>query len=274
METVLDRFSEVIQDAPGRTSVGTHEIHTETAKPIRQRPYRLPFSQRDKVKQELLKMQEMDVIQPSHSDCASPIVLVPEKNGSVRFCVDYRKLNQISRFDAYSMPRVDDIIDRLGKAKYITKIDLTRGYWQVLMSKQSRKKSAFITQFRLFEFKTMPFGLHGAPATFQRTMDTIIKGAEEFAASFLDDLIIFSEIWEDHRKHLVEILSRLKSAGLTANPRKCQFVMQEVSYLGYIVGGGEVKPDGGKVKAVHEFPRLSFPQKAIAMLSTKLSVKH
>ena len=156
-----------------------HSIETGTENPVRQVPYRIPYAQREEMMKEVQRMEEMGVVQPSKSDWASPVVMVPKKDGTQRFCVDFRKVNSISKFDAYPMARIDDIIDRLGRARYLSTIDLTRGYWQVPLSEESRKKTAFTTPTGLYEFTTMPFGLHGAPATFQRMMDRIIVNREE-----------------------------------------------------------------------------------------------
>ena len=120
----------------------------------------------DEVLEELREMQENGIIEPSTSEWSSPIVLVKQKDGMLRMCVDYRRLNSVSQADTYPMPRTDELIDRLGKAKYITTIDLTRGYWQVPVAEASRPKTAFTTPSGLFQFQVMPFGLHGAPATF------------------------------------------------------------------------------------------------------------
>ena len=130
------------------------------------------------------------------------MVIVQKKDGALRICVDYRKLNSVSQVDAYTMPRIDDILDHLGKSQYISTMDLTRGYWQVPVEQQARPKTAFATPFWLFQFKMMPFGLQGAPATFQRLMDQVIQGMDSFASAYLDDLIIFSSSWEDHMRHL------------------------------------------------------------------------
>lgn len=120
----------------------------------------------DEVLEELREMQENGIIEPSTSEWSSPIVLVKQKDGMLRMCVDYRRLNSVSQADTYPMPRTDELIDRLGKPKYITTIDLTRGYWQVPVAEASRPKTAFTTPSGLFQFQVMPFGLHGAPATF------------------------------------------------------------------------------------------------------------
>ena len=127
-------------------------------------------------------MEEVEVIELSRCEWASPIVLVPKKDRTTTFCVDYRWLNEVSRFDAYPMPRVDDIIDRLGCNKYVTTLDLSTGYWQVPHFEASKERSAFVTPFGLYQFKTMPFGLHGAPATFQRMMNGLSRGTESFSS--------------------------------------------------------------------------------------------
>ena len=123
------------------------------------------------------------------------------------------------------MPRTDELLDRLGKAKYITTLDLARGYWQVPMSEKDKAKTAFTTPRGLFQFQVMPFGLSGAPSTFQRMMDTLIRGLESFTAVYLDDIIIFSETWKEHIQHIRAILTRLWESNLTAKPKKCQFGM-------------------------------------------------
>ena len=198
-------------------------------------------------------MLQAGLIEPSTSCWASPIVPVRKKDGSIRLCVDYRRLNSVSKHDAYPMPRIDDIIDRIGEVKYISALDLTRGYWQVPMSAADRHKTAFTTPMGLFQFTVMPFGLSGAPATFQRMMDQILSGYKEFSAAYLDDLVVFSDTWAEHLKHLRNILERLKSAGLTAKLKKCHFGMAECRYLGHIVGSGVVRPEHDKIRAVRTF---------------------
>ncbi len=164
----------------------------------------------------------------SHSDWVSPIVLVPKTDGSVRFCVDYRKVNAVSKFDAYPMPRVDELLDRLGTARFYSTLDLTKGYWQIPLSHLSKEKSAFTTPFGLHQFVTLPFGLFGAPATFQRLMDKILRPHTAYAAAYLDDIIIYSQDWQWHMVHLREVLRVLRGAGLTANPKKCAIGRVEV----------------------------------------------
>ena len=252
LESVVEEFADVFNNEPGSTTLTEHRIETGSARPIRQRPYRLPHAYRDTVMKDLSEMEEAGIIKQSTSEWASPIVLVPKKDGTLRMCVDYRKLNSVSEADAYPMPRIDELIDRLGGAKYISTLDLTRGYWQVPVAKSSQPKTAFTTPFGLFEFVVMPFGLHGAPATFQRMMDRLLNGIGDYAAAYLDDLVIYSDDWEKHLLHLRAVLQRLREAGLTA---KCQLGANQYVYLGHTVGNGEIRPDMTKIEAVENFPQ-------------------
>ena len=143
----------------------------------------------------------------------------------------------------------------MGQARYITILDLAKGYWQVPVAEEDRPKTAFITPRGLYQFKMMPFGLCGAPATFQRMMDQVIRGMHKFASAYLDDLIIFSTTWEDHLTHLKAVLSRLQDLGLTTKLSKCQFAMTECTYLGHVVGNGVVKPEEGKLRTIEQLPQ-------------------
>lgn len=141
-------------------------------------------------------MLELGVIEPSKSEWSSPIVIVPKKDNTLRICIDFRKLNAQSRFDAYPMPRIEDLLERIGQAKYITTLDLCKGYWQVLLEEASRPYMAFRTPLGPFHFTVLLFGLHGAPATFQRLMDQVLGVCEEWSAVYLDDVVIYSTTWE------------------------------------------------------------------------------
>lgn len=145
-------------------------------------------------------MLEFGVIEESSSEWSSPIMLVPKSDGTIRFCNDFRKLNNISKFDAYPLPRVDGLIDRLGTARYLTILDLTKGYRQVPLSQETKCKATFSTPDGLFQYAVLPFGLHGAPATFQRMMDRILRPHREYAAAYLDDVVVQSAGWDSHLK--------------------------------------------------------------------------
>ncbi len=254
LDTLLKECGDVLQSRPGRTSLAEHTIDSGAAKPVKLPPYRLPHAYREEVQSELREMLDTGMIEPSKSEWASPIVLVKKKDGTMRLCVDYRRLNSVTTADAYPMPRIDDLLDKLGQARYITTLDLARGYWQVPVAMRDRAKTAFTTPMGLYQFRVMPFGLSGAPATFQRMMDTLLRGTENFAAAYLDDLVVYSATWEDHCRHVRQVLLRLREHGLTAKPSKCQFGMHQCVYLGHVVGGGQVRPEVGKLLAVENFP--------------------
>ena len=200
-------------------------------------------------------MLELGAIQPSACPWASPVALVEKKDGEVRFCVDYRKLNQVARSDAYPMPRVEEVLETVGLAKFISTLDLARGYWQVPMAEESKEKTAFTTPYGLFEFNVMPFGLHNAPATFQRLMNRVLQGCQSFAQAYIDDIVVYSRTWEEHLQHPRKVFNCLLQAGLILKLPKCQFGLNKVHYLGHIIGNGELLPDPQKLEAVKGFRR-------------------
>ena len=252
LDTLLKTHWCVFQDLLGHTVLAEHCIPTDNGTQVRLPPYRIPHAFREEVHKELKEMLAHSIIEPSTSDWAAPIVLVQKRDKSLRLCVDYRRLNTRSKSDAYPMPRVDDLIDRVGNATYITTLDLTKGYWQVPVAVVDRPKTPFTTPYGLYQFTRMPFGLQGAPATFQRMVNRLLQGLEGLASAYMDDIIVFSTIWDDHLHHLSSVLGRIQEAGLTIKKRKCQFAMAECGYLGYRVGGGKVKPDNLKIRSIEQ----------------------
>ncbi|XP_066509706.1 uncharacterized protein [Hoplias malabaricus] len=245
----------LFSDEPGLTDVTQHNVRLIKDEPIRQFNCRVPARLVPELKKEVEAMIKMGVIEPSKSEWCSPVVLVPKKDGGLRFCIDFSKLNALSAFDPYPMPRADDLIERLGKAKVLSTVDLCKGYWQVPLSQSAKELTAFRTPSGLYHFRAMPFGLHGAAATFQRLMDDVLRGTEDFAAAYIDDVVIYSSSWEEHLQHLGIVLRKIADAGLTANPSKCHLAREEVSYLGYILGGGQIRPQVDKVEAVRATPQ-------------------
>ena len=158
-------------------------------------------------------MLEEGIIELSSSEWSFPMVVVRKKDGLLRICIDYRPLNSNMRVDSYPMPRIDELIERLGKAEFITTIDLTKGSWQVPVAIKDRPKTVFATPFDLLQFITMPFGLQGAPSTFQRMMDHLLSGIEDYAAAYFDDIVVFSLDWSQHLQHLRAVLTRLRGQG-------------------------------------------------------------
>lgn len=196
LRCLLEEFADVLQDVPGKTTMAEIHIETERATPVHQPPYRLPKARHKIVQQEIKELLEAGIVELSHSPWAAPIVLVPKKDKTYRLCVDYRRLNKVMTQDPYPMPRVDDLLDGLGGAHFIS--TLCKGYWQVPVAEDSRQKTAFVTPLGKYQFKMMPFGLVGAPAVFQRMMNTLLADTLSFSGAYIDDVVIFSNSWEDH----------------------------------------------------------------------------
>jgi hypothetical protein len=253
---VLNKYSDVFDDRPGRTTLVTHDIKLKPGtKPIKQNPYRANPVKMKQIKKEIDEMLELGIIEESQSSWASPIILVDKPDGTFRFVVDYRKVNNVSEIDAFPLPRIDDLIDRIGDAKYITKIDISKAYWQVNLTERSKEISAFTTPWGIYNFKVLPFGLASAPSTFQRLMERVLKRLEEFAGTYLDDITIYSHEWREHLNHIDKVLGRIQAAGLTIKMNKCEFATAVIEYLGHIVGEGQVKPKKRKIQAIIDFPR-------------------
>ncbi|UYV71739.1 hypothetical protein LAZ67_9000200, partial [Cordylochernes scorpioides] len=197
-------------------STAKHKINTEDHPPIKRRPYRVSQVERQTIQNEVDKMLKGGIVQLSESPWSSPVVLVKKKNGSWRFCVDYRHLNKITKKDVYPLPRIDDKLDCLRGASYYSSMDLRSGYWQIEVDEADREKTAFITPDGLYELEVMPFGLCNAPATFERMMDTLLRGLKwSMCLCYLDDIIVFSPTFDEHFRRLELVLRCLSKAGLS-----------------------------------------------------------
>ena len=172
----------------------------------------------------------------------------------MRFCVDYRRLNAVTRKDVFPLPRIDDLLDQLKGKSIFSTLDAKSGYWQIRMEESSREKTAFVTFDGLYEFRVMPFGLCNAPATFQRVMQKVLTGLGDFCSVYIDDILVFSNSMEEHLEHLKQIFQRLQRVGLKLHPQKCVFGSHEVLYLGHLISGSGILPNPEKIAAVKRFP--------------------
>ena len=248
-------FSKTDEDL-GRTGIIRHKINTRDAHPIKQPLRRLPVHMNDEADKQIDEMLKKDVIQPSSSPWASGIVMVTKKDGSKRFCVDFRKLNDITVKDAYPLPRIDASLDQLAGAKWFSCLDLNSGYWQVEVDENDRTKTAFVSRKGLYEFKVMPFGLCNAPATFERLMETVLAGLNwKICLIYLDDIIVTGKNFEDMIKNLDEVLSKLREAGLKLKARKCQLFAKQVEFLGHIISDKGIQTDPKKTQVVQNWPQ-------------------
>ncbi len=246
-------FPMVFGDTPTQTHLLEHDIDVGEARPIKQRFYRVSADKRKYLDAEIKYMLENHIAEPSSSSWASPCLLVPKSDNTPRFCSDFRKVNSVTKPDAFPLPRMDDCIDQVGSAKFVSKSDLLKAYWQVPLSKRAQEISAFVTPSGLYSYKVMPFGLRNAPATFQRLMNMVV-GDLDHCAVYLDDIVIYSDSWTSHLFHIRQLLERLAAAHLTVNLAKCEFAHATVTYLGHVVGQGQVKLVRAKVLAVEHFP--------------------
>ena len=242
----------------GRTTLVEHRIRLSDNTPFKERPRRIPPALYEEVRQHLAEMLEAEVIRHSESPWSSNVVLVRKKDGSLRFCIDYRRLNQRTIKDAYALPRIEETLDILNGSSWFTTLDLKSGYWQMEIAEEDKEKTAFtVGNLGFFEFNRLPFGLTNSPASFQRLMQRVVGDLHlKSCLVYLDDLVIFSKSVDEHLARLTDVLTRLGQAGLKLKPSKCQFMQRRLVYLGHVVSeeGIECNPDGIKVLLSWKIP--------------------
>ena len=253
IEVLKGEYPEVFSDLPGRTEVCTLKIDTGEAPPISIVPYCVPDRMKEGVRQEVDKLLELGVAEPSHSPWASPIVPVPKSDGSIRLCVDYRRLNSVTVADPYYMTTLEEILEKVGSSRCLSKLDLSKGFYQIGIEQGTKEKTAFITPFGKFAFNRMPFGLRNAPAIFQRTMEEVLRGCYEYSAPYIDDIVVFSKNGVEHVQHLKGVLAALGENGLTIKENKCEFGKTQIEYLGHLIGNGELAVPRHRATAMAEF---------------------
>ncbi|KAJ0391766.1 hypothetical protein P43SY_010693 [Pythium insidiosum] len=257
---VLRAFPGVVSEAtvcPPLTKTGVeHHIPTGTAAPILHRAWRKSVAENAIVDEHVQKMLREGVIEMGNGPWGFPVVLVRKKDGTVRFCVDYRALNQITVKDVYPLPRIDETLESLGGACRFTTLDLLAGYWQIAVAEQDRDKTAFVTRQGLFRFTRMPFGLSNAPGTFQRLMDCVLRGLLWVCCLvYLDDIVVFTKgSMERHVVELATVLARLEDHGLSIKAKKCTFAATRLEYLGHELTPEGVRPLSRLTDAVEAYP--------------------
>jgi hypothetical protein len=258
-ERVKNEFNDIIADGLAsltQTDVCEHEIRLNQDKPFKQVVRRVPFAMREEFKAIIDEMIQFELIRPSESPYASPTVIVRKRDGSMRVCVDFRKLNDLTIKDSYPIPKIDDIIARLGRARVFSKLDLAAGYHQVRVREEDKYKTAFITEFGLFEYNVMPFGLTNAPATFQRLMERVLAPLmDECVAVFMDDVMIYSINMEQHYNDVSRALNLIRTAKLKLKWKKCEWCKLEIEYLGHVITNGQILPAASKVSVLFKYER-------------------
>ncbi|GBG82650.1 hypothetical protein CBR_g35015 [Chara braunii] len=249
----------------GLSVVVQHEIHTENHSPIHCEPYRYSLTARKTALQRIREFEANGWIEPATGPWSFPVVLVPKKNGPVRICIDYRKLNDITIKDVYPLPRIDDLLDAIGCANYFSKFDIRYGFHHILVKEENRPKTAFILFEGTWQWVRCPMGICNAPATFQRAMNVtfqnfvnktwLTQGMINFCVIvYMDDILVYSDTFDGHAQHIEWMLGALRDAGFKIALEKSEFFLPEISFLGYVVTQGGLQPDSRKVAAVKEAP--------------------
>lgn len=245
----------------GKSGKIRHRIDLISDKVVRHAYQNIPFHWQKSLAEHIDELLKMDVIRESKSEFRSRIVPIKKKDGSVRMAIDYRDLNKITRQDAFPMPRIRDILMKVAKARIFSKLDLKKGYYNILMEESSRKYTAFAFGNKLYEFNRMPFGLVSAPQTFQRMMEMTL-GHLPFVECYLDDIIVYSNNLVQHRQHLAEVFDILKREKLRLNREKCELGRSAIDYLGFRIDGGKRSIIASNKKKILDFPVPSCSREA------------
>ena len=257
INNLISKFEHIFSDK--NTSLTTCSLQpikiTTQGDPICQRAYRAPLLKRQAISKAVDEMLAQGIIQPSRSPWASPVTLVPKPDGSIRFCVDYRKLNQVTQKDRYPLPLVSDICDGMQGTSIFSTIDLKSGFHQIMVDPEDCKKTAFICHRGLFEFIRMPFGLANGPSHFQRIMDYVFRDLLGVCVMvYIDDIVIYSKNMEDHISHLETVFGRLAKYGLQIKAEKCKFALKEIKLLGFMLDSRGVRANPEKTSAIANIP--------------------
>ncbi|XP_064469791.1 uncharacterized protein LOC135384523 [Ornithodoros turicata] len=238
---LVHKFQEIMSDVPGQTSVTTCQLEMTTPTPVHTKQYPLPFAVRKAVEEEVQAMLRMGIIEKSTSAYDSPVLVVRKPDNTHRLCVDFRKLNDGLKADAEPIPRADHLFAEIGKKKFFTKLDFSKGYWQIPLDEESKPMTAFSTASGLYQFRYMPFGLKTAPAIFTRLMRKLFDDMPD-VKYYYDDVLIASDTWDEHMAALREVFGKIRNAGLTIRPTKCEIGLEEVTFLEHRIGKGHVAP--------------------------------
>ena len=250
MEEVMEMFA-LHKDDLGEIKGVKHQVDVQGSDPIAQPMRPVPLAKRGVITEEVARMLRCGVIQPSSSPWSSPIVLIKKKDGGWRFCVDYRRLNDLTKKDKHPLPRIDDMLDRLSEGKYFSSVDLNSGYWQIAMDEGSYEPTAFTVAEGHYEFVKMPFGLTNAPATFQRGMQMILAYVNyKICLCFLDDVIIFSKTFWQHLYDILCVLLALMRAGVKLSGKKCEFFKKSIDFLGHVVSAEGIATQKAKTEVI------------------------
>ncbi|XP_068235502.1 uncharacterized protein [Palaemon carinicauda] len=254
IKELVREYEDIFTDIPGTSNKGEHKIELTSHEPVRSKTYRVPYGVRASLRKEIKDMLDMGIIQESASPYASPVVMVKKSDGSNRVCIDFRKLNRITIFDPEPMVTADDVFARLSESNFFTKIDFTKGYWQIKVRSEDVPKTAFVTPDGQYEFLKMPFGMVNAGATYVKCMRTLLKGLDN-VESYIDDLLVHTKSWSEHLETLQELFQRILNANLTVRPSKCILASETVQFLGHEIQGGTLSLQETNISKIQSAPQ-------------------
>ncbi|XP_055944323.1 uncharacterized protein LOC129975294 [Argiope bruennichi] len=256
LKNLIVKFKRIFTKPVQPAAVGTHKIEL-LPNTVQKKPhcYSVPIAYRKEVERQVQELLELDLIEPSVSEIAHPIVCVAKKDSSMRMCIDFRALNAVTKVPVFPMKDLQELIFTAGSGHWLSSLDLLKGYWQIKMDEESKRLTAFATHNAVYQWKTMPFGLAGASGTFQREMNRALKSHSEYAQAYMDDVVIYSRSFKEHLFHLKLILTELDELGFSVRLDKCTFATKQIKYLGHIIGGGRHGPDKDKILAIQKLTR-------------------
>jgi hypothetical protein len=258
VEEFIDVFPEELSGMPPEREVEFYIDLIPGTAPIAKRPYCMAPTELAELKLQIAKLQQKGYIRPSLSPWRALVLFVNKKDRSMRMCIDYRSLNEVTIKNKYPLPRIDDLFDQLQGAKYFSKIDLRSGYHQLRIKEADIQKTAFVTRYGRYEFTVMPFGLTNTPAFFMNLMNKVfMEELDKFVIVFIDDILIYSKSREDHEHHLWIVLKRLRAHQLYAKLSKCEFWLEKIAFLGHILTAEGIEVDPSKVEAVSKWKQPS-----------------
>lgn len=252
---ILQEYSHVLTEKIGKANNYVHDILLSDQIPVKINPYPMSPPVAKELRKHIQELLDQNIIRPSNSPYSSPAFLIKKPNGGFRMCVDYRQLNKKVLMDPFPILNVEHIFQSLGKSKYFSTLDLTSAFYQISLSENSKKYTAFVTCEGVWEFHCCPFGLKTSPSALSRLIFQLFADLRyKFVIAFFDDLLIYSQTWEEHLSHIRLVLNRLAQAGLTVNPQKVQFGKKLIKFLGHQVSENGLQVDPEKTSAIHNLP--------------------
>ena len=256
VKDILRQYQNALSDKPGRTDLVDLELTLTDDTPIRSKPYPVPLAKEHVIEEEISEMLKSGIISPSESPYSAPLLLLRKPNGDHRLCIDFRKLNSVIDFQPEPLPDQARLFAKVKHARYLSKLDLSSGYYQIGVPLHLRKYLAFSTHQAHYQFNVLPFGLHIAPSIFTRMMKKLIDPiGDSDIFHFMDDCLVASATWEEHTKSLARLLRRLQETGLTAKPSKCKMGFESIEFLGHILQQGTISPNEKNIEKMQNAPR-------------------